>query len=78
MEYKIYQHNLYNGQILLGRTPNFGIFDIPNLNHFMLKPTTYAEIRKKMLLWTKDLPKDRACSVVRMPRTKKQKMSQFQ
>ena len=32
MEYKLYQHNLYNGQIPLGRTPNFGIFDIPNLN----------------------------------------------
>ena len=30
MEYKLYQHNLYNGQIPLGRTPNFGIFDIPN------------------------------------------------
>jgi len=32
MEYKLYQHNLYNGQIPLGRTPNFGILDIPNLN----------------------------------------------
>ena len=32
MEYKLYQHNLYNGQIPLGRTPNFGIFGILNLN----------------------------------------------